>query len=107
MTEKTRRAAPHGQSPGEDRHETVVVLPDGTVHTQGLQHRSPETADVRLNRVRAALTAVAIQRQQRVLISTAHPDGRAEHQRVTADKAPEEDGAGCRPPCRGRPLGCL
>ncbi|QCX82633.1 hypothetical protein C9F11_45365 (plasmid) [Streptomyces sp. YIM 121038] len=84
MTETKGRAAPRGQSAGGD-HETIIVLADGTIHAQGILHRSPQTAAVRLGHVRAALTAAAIERQQSLLISTAHPDGRAEHQRITAD----------------------
>ncbi|MFC8946378.1 hypothetical protein [Streptomyces rochei] len=78
---------PPGPSPlPTDIHETLIVLPGGGVHAQGLLHDgSPDQLEVLIERVRGPLRAAAAQHNRPIRLSIGHPNGHVERQQIFAD----------------------
>ncbi|MFJ6437849.1 hypothetical protein [Streptomyces sp. NPDC091416] len=81
-----------GPSPTTDIHETLIVLPGGRLHAQGLLHTGqPDQIEVLVERVRGPLRAVAARHGSPVRLSIGHPNGHVEHQKITADETTHPD----------------
>jgi hypothetical protein len=69
-----------------DIHETLIVLPGGGIHAQGLMHHGPpDQLEALIERVRGPLRAVAAQHNRTIRLSIGHPNGYVERQQITAD----------------------
>ncbi|MFJ8752063.1 hypothetical protein ACIREO_22440 [Streptomyces sp. NPDC102441] len=68
-----------------DIHETIIVLPDGGIHAQGLLRAGPEPPEALIERVCSPLRAAAAQHSRPIRLSVGHPDGRVEQHQVAAD----------------------
>ncbi|MFE9138006.1 hypothetical protein [Streptomyces sp. NPDC007355] len=83
-----------GPSPITDIHETLIVLPRGGIHAQGLLHDGmPDQLDALIERVRQPLRAAAARHNRPIRLSIGHPNGHVERQQITADGTihPDQD----------------
>lgn len=76
---------PLDQSLTTDIHETIIILPNGSIHTQGLLREGPEPPEVLIERVCAPLRTVAGQQRRPIRLSIGHADGRVEQHQIDAD----------------------
>ncbi|MFC7991976.1 hypothetical protein ACFUV2_21965 [Streptomyces pilosus] len=75
-----------GSSPTTDIHETVIVLPGGGIHAQGLLYDGPpDQVESLIERVRGPLRAAATRHNRLIRLSVGHPNGHVERQQITPD----------------------
>ncbi|MEU2357692.1 hypothetical protein ABZ599_32755 [Streptomyces misionensis] len=73
-------------SPATDIHETLIILPGGGIHAQGLLYDGPpDHSEALIERVRGPLRAVAARHNRPIRLSIGHPDGHVEYQQIAAD----------------------
>ncbi|MGW1496592.1 hypothetical protein [Streptomyces sp. NPDC002402] len=68
-----------------DIHETIIILPNGSVHAQGLLREGPEPPEVHVERVSAPLRTAAGQQRRPIRLSIGHADGRVAQHQIAAD----------------------
>ncbi|ATM24553.1 hypothetical protein SMD44_p10054 (plasmid) [Streptomyces alboflavus] len=68
-----------------DIHETIIILPRGGIHAQGLIHEGPQPPSALIDGVCHPLQAAAARQGRPFRLSIAHPAGRVEHHQITAD----------------------
>ncbi|MCX4682113.1 hypothetical protein OG413_43820 [Streptomyces sp. NBC_01433] len=68
-----------------DIHETIIVLPGGGIHAQGLLHEGPEPAESLIEDVCSPLRTAAAQQSRTIRLSIGHPDGHVEQHQIAAD----------------------
>ncbi|MCX4573394.1 hypothetical protein OHB41_09405 [Streptomyces sp. NBC_01571] len=93
---------PLGPSLTADIHETIIVLPGGGIHAQGLrQDGHPDQAEALIERVRGPLRAAAQRHGRPILLSIGHPYGHIDQQQIAADGTvhPGQD-----PPANAQPV---
>jgi hypothetical protein len=73
------------QSLTTDIHETILILPGGGFHAQGLLHDVTQPPETCIDRVCSPLRAAAAQQSRTLRLGTGHPDGRGEQCRIAAD----------------------
>ncbi|GKQ33598.1 hypothetical protein [Streptomyces sp. A012304] len=74
-----------GLSPTPDIHETLIVLPRGGIHAQGLLHDGPpDQLEALIERVRGPLRAAAARHNRPIRLSIGHSNGHVERQQITA-----------------------
>ncbi|MFF9074558.1 hypothetical protein ACF1A9_19980 [Streptomyces sp. NPDC014872] len=78
---------PLDQSLTADIHETIITLPNGSIHAQGILRDGPEPPEVLIERVCAPLRAAAGQQRRPIRLSIGHADGRVEQHQIAADGA--------------------
>lgn len=82
---------PLDQSPTTDIHETIIVLPDASIHAQGLLHEGPQPPEALIDGVCRPLRAAAARKGRPIRLSIGHPDGRVEHHRIAVDGTTHSD----------------
>ncbi|TLS46130.1 hypothetical protein FE633_11350 [Streptomyces montanus] len=73
------------QSLTTDIHETIIILPGGGIHAQGLLRTGPEPPETLIEGVCTPLRAAAARQGRSICLSIGHPDGRVEQYQIAAD----------------------
>ncbi|WP_434598548.1 hypothetical protein [Streptomyces sp. A5-4] len=76
---------PLESSPTVDIHETILILPSGGIHAQGLLRTGPEPREVLIEGVCGPLCTAAGRQARPIRLSIGHADGHVEHHQLAAD----------------------
>ncbi|MFC8125411.1 hypothetical protein [Streptomyces sp. NPDC057302] len=76
---------PLDQSLTADVHETIIILPGGGIHAQGLLHEGPQPPEALIDGVCSPLRAAAARRGRPIRLSIVQPDGHVEHHHIAVD----------------------